>query len=134
MNLIKPKFIPTKLSIEPCSICQLRCPTCHQTTNHKPKLGKGYLSFSNFKQIIDDNPQINFVEFQSEGEIFLNPEILEIIKYGYEKKITLSCAGGSNFNYLKDDVLEGLVKYQFYRIRCSIDGASNETYIQYRTL
>jgi len=134
MGFFNFKFIPTKLTIEPCSICQLRCPTCHQTTGKKPKYGKGYLKFSNFRQIIEDNPQINFVEFQSEGEIFLNPEILEIIKYGYEKRITMSCAGGSNFNYVKDEVLEGLVKYQFFRIRCSIDGASNETYKQYRTL
>jgi MoaA/NifB/PqqE/SkfB family radical SAM enzyme len=35
-------------------------------------------------------------------------------------------------NTAKEDVLEGLVKYKFRRLTCSIDGASNETYKLYR--
>ena len=132
MNIATQKFIPTQLNIDSCSICQLRCPTCHQTTGEKPIFGKGYLKFSDFKKIIDDNPQINFVEFQSNGETFLNPELLDIIRFSFEKDVILSCMAGSNFNYVKEDVLEGLVKYKFKRIKCSIDGASNDTYTQYR--
>lgn len=49
-----------------------------------------------------------------------------------QNDITLYCANGSNFNYVKDSVLEGLVKYQFKYLNLSIDGATEDTYVQYR--
>jgi hypothetical protein len=38
----------------------------------------------------------------------------------------------ANLNKVRPEVLEGLVKYQFRRLICSIDGASEETYSIYR--
>ena len=35
-------------------------------------------------------------------------------------------------NNATDEMLEALVKYGFAHMRCSIDGASNESYSQYR--
>jgi hypothetical protein len=39
---------------------------------------------------------------------------------------------GVNLNDVSEDVLKGLVKYKFHGLTCSIDGASNDTYKQYR--
>jgi MoaA/NifB/PqqE/SkfB family radical SAM enzyme len=46
--------------------------------------------------------------------------------------LPLTADNGVNLNAAKEDVLEGLVKCNFRRITCSIDGASSETYKVYR--
>jgi hypothetical protein len=64
--------------------------------------------------------------------MFLNPSLLEIIEYAYRRKVSLTADVGVNLNYVAEKVLEGLVKFQFRSIRCSIDGASDNTYKVYR--
>ena len=81
---------------------------------------------------LSENPRIKEIEVSNYGEIFLNPQLLEIIKYAKQHKVTLTAKNGVNLNNVKNDVLEGLVKYNFNAIYVSLDGASNETYKQYR--
>lgn len=122
---------PTTIRIETCSICQLRCPLC---SNISPEsiVGKGKLKLEDFKRLIDDNPHIRKVELGSKGEVFLNNELAEIIRYAYEKNVMTSFGPGANLNEASDEALEALVKYQTYRLRVSIDGATQETYRKYR--
>lgn len=128
-KIIKPK----ELCIECNASCQLRCPECPTTSNNSsPVFGYGFLRFRNFKKLIDDNPQFILVQFQNRGEMFLNPELLDIIKYAHKKKVALYCDSGVNLNNIRDEVLEGLVKYRFRSILCSIDGATTEIYKIYR--
>lgn len=126
--------LPRKIRIDACTLCQLNCPCCMR--NAKPEdfksgCGLGYLSFKNFKKLVDDN-NFEAIELSNMGEIFLNPELLEIIKYSYEKNIVLSAGTGVNLNYLTDEMAEALVKYKIYDITVSIDGATPETYSIYR--
>jgi MoaA/NifB/PqqE/SkfB family radical SAM enzyme len=121
------------LDIDACSICQLRCVECPATKmGYKFNVGRGYLKFKDFKKLVDSNPQIRSINFDNFGELFLNPELVSLIKYAYEKKIILSCAAGVNLNAVKHEVLESLVKYRFNFLNCSIDGATQETYQLYR--
>ena len=100
--------------------------------NYTNYLGNGYLKFKNYKKIIEQYPFIKNVELSLSGEIFLNPELGDIIKFSYENDINLTAMNGVNFNTVSDDMLETLVKYKFKAISFSIDGASNETYSIYR--
>ena len=128
-KIIKPK----ELCIECNASCQLRCPECPTTSNNSsPVFGYGFLKFRNFKKLIDDNPQFMLVQLQNRGELFLNPELLDIIKYAHKKKVALYCDSGVNLNNVRDQVLEGLAKYRFRSILCSIDGATPEIYKIYR--
>ena len=90
------------------------------------------MSFDKFRYILDSNPQIKEVELSNWGEIFLNPEIGQMIKYAYEHNVSLLCNNGTNFNYVKEEVLEALVKYKVKCLNLSIDGACQETYVLYR--
>jgi len=94
-------------------------------------MGLGYLKFEDYKNFIDAN-KVARVELSNNGEIFLNPELYDIIKYSYQSNIRLTAINGVNGNYIDDNVLEGLVKYRFSSITFSIDGASQDTYVQYR--
>jgi glycosyltransferase involved in cell wall biosynthesis/MoaA/NifB/PqqE/SkfB family radical SAM enzyme/mannose-6-phosphate isomerase-like protein (cupin superfamily) len=124
---------PTSVRIEASTICQLSCPSCPNATGqtHK-KIGAGFLKYENFKKIIDNNVWIRDVELSNWGEIFLNPDLLKIIKYAYEKNVVLRADNGVNLNTVSDEVLEALVRYQFHSMTCSIDGASQKTYSTYR--
>ena len=62
------------------------------------KLGKGFLRFSDFKEIVDRNPQVYSIELSNWGEIFLNKELAKIIEYSYLHNIALSVGNGSNMN------------------------------------
>ena len=120
---------PSILTIEANASCQLRCPTCPTTSKgYPPMVGSGYLKFVDFKNLIDRNPQIKEVSFDNRGEMFLNKDLLQIIEYGAQKSIKMFANGGVNLNHVDDGVLEGLVKYRFRSLLCSIDGASPETY------
>lgn len=129
MSLIK----PTSIRIEASTACQLKCPSCEtaQGKTHE-KLGRGFLAFNQFQQLIDENPWIKHVELSNWGEILLNPDLMKILEYAYEKKVILSATNGVNLNTAKPDVLEALVKYQFRALTCALDGASQETYQKYR--
>ena len=127
------KVKPLKIRLEASSFCQLRCPSCPNANNAiHPVVGSGFLRLRDFQRILVESPWVKKIELSNYGEIFLNPDILEIIKFACERNVTLTANNGVNLNNVKDNVLEGLVKYKFRSMTCSIDGASNETYKVYR--
>jgi MoaA/NifB/PqqE/SkfB family radical SAM enzyme len=127
------KIKPSKICLEASSFCQLRCPSCPNTSKAiNPAVGSGFLKLGDFQKLLDKNPWLKKIELSNYGEIFLNPDLLEIISYAYECDVALSANNGVNLNNVKASVLEGLVKYEFRSMTCSIDGASSETYKVYR--
>lgn len=121
-------------SIDFSTVCQLHCVECSTSKGitHSGIVGKGMLSLSDFIDFINANPQIKRIEMSNWGEIFLNKDIYSIMEYAYHNGVTLYCGNGTNFNYVSDDVLEGLVKFHVEYLNLSIDGASQETYSIYR--
>ncbi|MDD4939181.1 MAG: cupin domain-containing protein [Candidatus Omnitrophica bacterium] len=134
MAISKEKMlIPRSIRLESSTICQLDCPSCPTALGQIAKnLGKGFLSFRSFKEIVDSNPWIISIELSNWGEIFLNKDLLKIMKYAYKNNIALHAGNGVNLNNAAEDDLEGLVKYKFRDISCSIDGVSQGTYSLYR--
>ena len=127
------KIKPNTLYIEANASCQLRCPTCPTTSQgYPPTIGSGYLKFEDFKALLETNPQLRHVEFENRGELFLNPDLLKLIEEGSKRNIVMTADSGTNLNFVHEGVLEGLVKYRFRSLLCSIDGASPETYKIYR--
>lgn len=126
--------LPKKIRIDASTICQLNCVLCYMRKNpEQVKNGckLGFLSFENFKNLVDDN-DFTEIELSNSGEIFLNPELINIIEYAHHKRIKLTATNGVNLNTLSDEMAEALVIYQFERLHISIDGASQESYSKYR--
>ena len=127
------KVKPLKIRLEASSVCQLRCPSCPTTSKAiHPAVGSGFLGLRDFQRLLVESPWLKEIELSNYGEIFLNPDLLEIIKFACERNVALKADAGANLNNVKEDVLEGLVKHKFRSMTCSIDGASNETYKVYR--
>ena len=122
------------VSIDASTVCQLRCPICPTANgvNRQGVIGWGFLKFEDFTKLVEANPRIRKVELSNWGEVFLNPQIREIMRFAREKKIELSASNGSNFNAVDEDTIESLVRYGFSFLSISLDGATNETYQVYR--
>ncbi|MGN0014893.1 MAG: radical SAM protein [Candidatus Gastranaerophilaceae bacterium] len=126
--------LPKAVRLEACTICQLNCHSCYMRQDPEGVAngcGNGMLSFKNFKKFVDEN-NFETIELSNHGEIFLNPELVKMMEYAHKKGIKLTADNGVNLNKLTDEQAEALVKYEFENIVVSIDGASQETYKQYR--
>jgi tetratricopeptide (TPR) repeat protein len=125
---------PAQIRLEASSFCNLRCPLCPTTTGdvHHQAVGGGFLRFEDFRKLLDDNPGLKRIELSNYGEVFLNPALLRMLELAHQRGIELTANNGVHLNKVRPEVLEGLVKYQFRRLMCSIDGASGETYSIYR--
>lgn len=124
---------PESIRLESTTHCQLRCPSCPTAKGViKERIGNGFLKFDDFRRLIDENPHVTHVELSNWGELFLNPDLLEMMEYAYQESVELTASNGTNLNTVSPQVLEGLVKFKFRHMTCSIDGASQQTYEKYR--
>jgi MoaA/NifB/PqqE/SkfB family radical SAM enzyme len=124
---------PRQIGVEASSFCQLRCPSCPTTSGHiHPAIGSGFLKFEAFRDLLESNPSLELVEISNYGEVFLNPQLLQILEYAHQRTVAISIGTGANLNHVKDDVLEGLIKFRVRFMTCSIDAATPETYRKYR--
>ena len=132
-TIITPREIQ-KIRLEASTKCQLKCPNCPTGAGAGKKqiVGWGNLSAENFSTLLDRNPQVREVELSNWGEMFLNKELIEIMRYAHEKDVALTAMNGTNFNSVSEALAEGMVKYRFNRLRLSIDGATPQTYAIFR--
>lgn len=123
---------PTKVRIEATNKCNLNCVSCYMRADKTGEVKYGYLKAEDFKNFLRKNKYIKEVELSDNGEIFLNPELVEIMKIAYENKVRLTAENGVNFNKVDDETLDALAKYKFKKIMIAIDGASQDSYVKYR--
>lgn len=84
-----------------------------------------------FKKVIDEiHKELLYLIFYFQGEPFLNPAFLELVKYATSKGIYT--ATSTNAHYLNDDNARKTVESGLDRLIISIDGTTQETYESYR--
>ncbi|MBR2408346.1 MAG: radical SAM protein [Lachnospiraceae bacterium] len=125
-------ILPKKIRLDSSTLCQLDCPGCYMRLHEHPAVGDGYLKFSDFKRLLDENTGLAEIELSNNGEPFLNPDMKAILEYAAEKGVSITFRNGTNFNNVSEDVIETLVRTKVKFINFSIDGASQEVYSMYR--
>ena len=124
---------PRAIQIDASSHCQLACPVCPTADGRaRPVLGAGHLKVADFEALLDGNPQLAEVELSNYGEMFLNPQLAELLEAAHRRKVVVSGNNGVNLNFAREEALEAVVRYRVRALTCSIDGATQETYSQYR--
>lgn len=121
---------PISISFEPTTSCNLRCPECpsglREFTRPTGMLQKGF-----FHQTIDDiYKDLLYLIFYFQGEPYLNPDFLEMVKYAHNKGIYT--ATSTNAHYLTDEKARQTIESGLDRLIISIDGTTQEVYQQYR--
>ena len=122
--------MPFSISIEPTTSCNLRCPECPSGLRAFTR-PTGMLDPARFEPLIAElSPWLTYLTFYFQGEPFLNPSFLEMVKIASRKGIYTSTS--TNAHYLKDEVARRTVQSGLNRVIVSIDGTTQETYQSYR--
>lgn len=122
--------LPISISFEPTTSCNLRCPECPSGLRAFTR-PTGMLQKNFFRETIDQlAPHLSYLVFYFQGEPFLNPDFLNMVRHAVSKKIYT--ATSTNAHYLTDAVAKRTVESGLDRLIISIDGTTQETYQQYR--
>ncbi len=125
-----PKGLPISISFEPTTSCNLRCPECPSGLRSFTR-PTGMLEVNLFKNTIDELADtLLYLIFYFQGEPYLNPHFLDLVKYAVKKRIYT--ATSTNAHYLNDENAKKTVESGLDRLIISIDGTSQATYEAYR--
>jgi len=121
---------PVSISFEPTTSCNLRCPECPSGLRQFSR-PTGMLQNDLFTRTIDEiHKELLYLIFYFQGEPYLNPDFLKMVKYASDKKIYT--ATSTNAHYLNDEAARKTVESGLDRLIISIDGTTQDVYQQYR--
>lgn len=121
---------PVSISFEPTTSCNLRCPECPSGLRAFTR-PTGMLENSFFRKTIDEmHRELLYLIFYFQGEPYLNPAFLDMVRYASSKKIYT--ATSTNAHYLNDENARKTVESGLDRLIISLDGTTQEVYQQYR--
>ncbi|MFQ6126428.1 MAG: radical SAM protein [Candidatus Heimdallarchaeota archaeon] len=114
---------PSYLEIEITTRCNKRCVLCEHTYWKEPSID---LSFEDFKKIVDQFPNLKWVNLTGEGDAFLNKDYLKMIEYLKKKDVMVYLV--DSFDLIDERIAKKLVDMDVDGIYVSMDGATKETY------
>jgi len=122
--------LPMTVSIEPTTACNLRCPECPSGLRSFSR-PTGNLKKDFFRKTIDElSNQLMYLIFYFQGEPYINPDFLNMVKYASDKGIyTITSTNG---HFRNDKNAEQTVTSGLDRLIISVDGTSQEVYENYR--
>src|SRR4030042_6363605 len=122
---------PYTFIVEPSALCNLRCPQCPVglKTLTRPQSN---MALDDYRQVIDQISDYTWwLLLYFQGESFINPAIIDMVNYAYQKKIFTVISSNGN-RLANPDFVEQLAASQLGRLILSLDGATKETYRLYR--
>jgi len=121
---------PVSISFEPTTSCNLRCPECPSGLRAFTR-PTGMLENGFFRKTIDEmHRELLYLIFYFQGEPYLNPAFLDMVRYASSKKIYT--ATSTNAHYLNEENARKTVESGLDRLIISLDGTTQEVYQQYR--
>ncbi|MEO8360888.1 MAG: radical SAM protein [Vicinamibacteria bacterium] len=125
--------LPVRARLEALPSCQLRCPSCPTTAGAiRPAIASGQLTPALFDAFLDQSPSVRRLELSNYGEVFLNKSLGEILEKAAARNVVISLGNGANLNHMDEGMADVLVRTGVTELKCSIDGATQETYAKYR--
>ena len=116
--------------IDPCNVCNLRCPLCptgNQTSDRPKKMMALECDEAIIEQVRDYAIEAILHNW---GESLLHPRILDMIRSAARANIGTSVS--SHLNHVSDAMIDGLIDSGLEHLTASIDGATQPVYEQYR--
>ena len=127
---INSKGLPYAASIEPTTACNLGCPECPSGLKQFTR-PTGRLDMKEHVLMLDQlGKQLFYINYYFQGEPFLHPKFLELIKAAHQRNIYT--ATSTNAHFITKDKAAEIVASGLDRMIISIDGLTQETYEQYR--
>jgi radical SAM protein with 4Fe4S-binding SPASM domain len=122
--------LPISISIEPTTSCNLRCPECPSGLRSFTR-PTGMLDKILFENVIDQlAPALAYLTFYFQGEPYLHPRFLDMVRYASSKRIYT--ATSTNGHYLTEESAFRTVNSGLDRLIVSLDGTTQAAYESYR--
>jgi radical SAM protein with 4Fe4S-binding SPASM domain len=119
---------PPAVMFEPTNICNLQCPLC-PSGNQTLSRARGYMDPEIFRKVVDEiYPYATMLILWNQGEPFLHEGFLDMVRYATDKHLYTMVSTNANMDMDAD----AIVKSGLDTIIISLDGATQETYNQYR--
>ncbi len=122
--------LPMTISIEPTTACNLRCPECPSGLRSFTR-PTGNLKSGFFRKTIDEMYRdLLYLMFYFQGEPYINPDFLDMVRYARGKGIyTITSTNG---HFLNSENARKTIESGLDRLIISVDGTTQETYQSYR--
>ncbi len=121
---------PYAVSIEPTTICNLRCPECPSGLRSFTR-PTGSLGFNAYTKIIDSlYKELCYLTLYFQGEPYLNQDLFRMISYATSKNIYTVTS--TNAHYLDEINSKRTIESGLDKLIISIDGNDQESYSKYR--
>ena len=122
--------VPFNVSIEPTTSCNLGCPECPSGLKSFTR-PTGNVDYDFYKRMVDEiGEELIYLYFYFQGEPYMHPRFLELVKYASQKNIYTVTS--TNAHFLTERKARETVASGLDRIIISIDGTTQKTYEQYR--
>ena len=122
--------MPSTLSIEPTTACNLGCPECPSGLKQFSRpTGKLDLDFHE-RMLAQIKSSVFYINYYFQGEPFLHPHFLTLIAQAKKSKIYTSTS--TNAHFINQKKANEIVSSGLDRLIISIDGLTQQTYEQYR--
>lgn len=122
--------LPFSLSIEPTTACNLGCPECPSGLKQFTR-PTGKLKLDLHEEMLQQvSKTVFYINYYFQGEPFLHPQFLELIKEAKKHKIYTSTS--TNAHFIDAKKAKEIVESGLDRLIISIDGLTQETYENYR--
>ncbi len=122
--------LPLFVSIEPTTSCNLRCPQCPSglRTFTRPI---GMLNIYLFEKVICQiKSHVHSLTFYFQGEPYLNPDFLNMVKMANDKNIYTITS--TNAHFLSEEIAKNTILSKLDKLIISVDGLTQEVYEHYR--
>lgn len=122
--------MPFTISLEPTTACNLRCPECPSGLRAFTR-PTGNLKEDFFRKTIDElHRELMYLIFYFQGEPYINPKFLDMVKYAHDKGIyTITSTNG---HFLNNENAKKTIESGLDRLIISVDGTTQDTYENYR--
>ncbi|MBN2644224.1 MAG: SPASM domain-containing protein [Desulfuromonadaceae bacterium] len=122
---------PSRMYLEVCNYCNLKCPSC--PTTHNCHAHQGVMTFDTFNTIFKKISHcVKWINLFNYGEPLMNKDIVDIIKCCSRSGIGTRIDTNFSLKDLSQEEAEDLVRSGLTLLVVSADGASQKTYGMYR--
>jgi hypothetical protein len=127
---VEVQSLPYHVVIDPSNVCDLACPLCVQATDPRGR-SRRLIDCEHFEALLARlSDHVVRLDLFNWGEPLLHPRFSELVRRAAERSIFTRTS--SHFSHRSGIAADALVEAGLAYIVASIDGATQETYGQYR--
>src|SRR4029453_18767353 len=127
--------LPSRLYIECTAACNISCAQscCAPETGITRTRQAGMLDYQLFTRVVDEaGPSVGRIDFFNYGEAFLHKRALDMVEYIKSRHPHVYLYTSTNGLALTEDGARRLAQSGIDEVTFSIDGATADSYVQYR--